>query len=67
LEGGGNTLDGINSVYEDCTDGKSKKNKYGFMDGVRSFTRPSAVKKLIKDYGTLRPRTKLKKSDEIDE
>jgi hypothetical protein len=37
------------------------------MDGVRSFTRPSAVKKLTKDYGTLHPRIKLKESDEIDE
>jgi hypothetical protein len=32
------------------------------MDGVRSFTRPSAVKKLTKDYGGLHPRVKLKES-----
>jgi hypothetical protein len=27
------------------------------MDGVRSFKRPSAVKKLTKDYGGLHPET----------
>jgi hypothetical protein len=66
---GENIADGINNVYEDYTDVKSKKNKYGFMDGVRSFTRPSAIKKLTKDYGTLHPRTKLKdfEIDDIDE
>jgi hypothetical protein len=38
------------------------------MDGVRSFTRPSAMKKLTKDYGGLHPRLKLNESvDEIDE
>jgi hypothetical protein len=37
------------------------------MDVVRSFTRPSAIKKLTKDYGGLHPRLKLKKSvDETD-
>jgi hypothetical protein len=33
------------------------------MDGARSFTRPNAVKKLIKDYGGLHPRVKLKESE----
>jgi hypothetical protein len=37
------------------------------MDGVRSFTRPSAVKKLKKDYGGLHPRVKLKESYESEE
>jgi hypothetical protein len=32
------------------------------MDGVRSFTKLSAVKKLTKDYGGLHPRVKLKES-----
>jgi hypothetical protein len=37
------------------------------MDGVRSFTRPNAMKKLTKDYGGLHPRLKLKEPvDEID-
>ena len=63
---GENIADGINNVYEDYTESKSNKRNYGFMDGVRSFTRPSAVKKLTKDYGTLHPRIKLKDS-ELDE
>jgi hypothetical protein len=39
-EVGGNIADGINNVYEDYTESKSNKQKYGFTDGVRSFTRP---------------------------
>jgi hypothetical protein len=66
-EVGGNIADGINNVYEDYTDTKSKKNEYCLMDCVRSFTRPSAIKKLTKDYGTLHPRIKLKESDDIYE
>jgi hypothetical protein len=34
-EVGGNIADGINNLYEDYTDAKSKRNKYGFIDGVR--------------------------------
>jgi hypothetical protein len=41
---GSSVADGINNVYEDCTESKSNKKRYGLMDGVRSFTRPSAVK-----------------------
>jgi hypothetical protein len=41
---GENIADRINNVYEDYTESKSNKRNYGFMDGVRSFTRPSAVK-----------------------
>jgi hypothetical protein len=37
------------------------------MDGVRSFTRPSAVKKLTKDYGGLYLRVKLKESENYEE
>jgi hypothetical protein len=37
------------------------------MDGVKSFTRPSTVKKFTKDYGGLHPRVKLKKSYETEE
>jgi hypothetical protein len=37
------------------------------MDGVRSFVRPSAMKKITKDYKKLHPRLKLKEPDEIDE
>jgi hypothetical protein len=67
-EVGGNTADGINNVYEDYTESKSNKRDYGFMDGVRSFTKPSAMKKLTKDYGGLHPRLKLKEPEEnIDE
>jgi hypothetical protein len=65
-EVGGNIVDGINNVYEDCAESKTNKRNYGFVDGVRSFTRPSAMKKLTKDYGGLHPRLKLKESiDEI--
>jgi hypothetical protein len=32
------------------------------MDGVRSFTMPSAMKKLTKDYGGLHLRLKLKEN-----
>jgi hypothetical protein len=41
---GENIVDGINNVYSDYSDAKSNKQDYGLMDGVRSFTRPSAVK-----------------------
>jgi hypothetical protein len=58
----GSVADGINNVYEDYTESKSNNRKYGFMDGVRSFNRPSAVNKLTKDYGGLHPRVKLKES-----
>jgi hypothetical protein len=34
------------------------------MDGVRSFTRLNAVKKLTKDYGGLYFRVKLKEMEE---
>jgi hypothetical protein len=37
------------------------------MDGVRSFTRPSTVKKLTKDYGGLHPRVKLKEMEMEEE
>jgi uncharacterized phage infection (PIP) family protein YhgE len=50
-EVGGSVADGINNVYEDYTEAKSNWQNYGFMDGVRSFTKPSAMKKLTKDYG----------------
>jgi hypothetical protein len=43
---GENIVDGINNVYEDYTKSKSNKREYDFMDGVRSFSRPSAVKKI---------------------
>jgi hypothetical protein len=43
-EVGGTIADRINNVYEDYTESKSKKKNYGFMDGVRSFARPSAMK-----------------------
>jgi hypothetical protein len=66
-EVGGSTADGINNVYEDYTEAKSKKDRYGLMDGVRSFVRPSAMKKITKDYKKLHPRLKLKEPDEIDE
>jgi hypothetical protein len=77
-EVGGNIADGINNVYDDYTESKYNKRNYGFMDGVRSFTRPgaspqstslpSAMKKMTKDYGGLHPRLKLKESVyEIDE
>jgi hypothetical protein len=62
-EVGGGVADGINNVYEDYTEAKSKKNRYGIMDGVRSFVRPSAMKKLTKDYGGLHPRLKLKEPE----
>jgi hypothetical protein len=61
----GSIADGINNVYEDYTESKSNKKRYGLMDGVRSFTRPSVVKKLTKDYGGLHPRVKLK--EDLDE
>jgi hypothetical protein len=55
-------------VCIDYTESKTNKRKYGFMNGVRSFTRPaSTMKKLTKEYGGLHPRVKLKESDEIDE
>jgi hypothetical protein len=60
---GENIADGINNVYEDYTESKSNKRKYGIMDEIRSFSRPSAIKKLTKDYGTLHPRIKLKDSE----
>jgi hypothetical protein len=59
---GENIVDGINNVYEDYTKSKSNKREYGLIDGVRSFTRPSALKKLTKDYSELPPRVKLKES-----
>jgi hypothetical protein len=34
-EVGGNTSDGINNVYEDYTESKTNKRKYGIMDGIR--------------------------------
>jgi hypothetical protein len=52
-EVGSSVADGINNIYESYTDAKSNRRNYGLMDGVRSFTRPSAVKKLTKDYGGL--------------
>jgi hypothetical protein len=66
-EVGSSVADGINNVYEDYTESKSNKKKYGLMDGVRSFTRPNAVKKLTKDYGGLHPRVKLKEDYESEE
>jgi hypothetical protein len=67
-EVGENIADGINNVYEDYTYAKSNRRKYGVMDGIRSFTRPaSTTKKLMKEYGGLHPRVKLKEPDEIDE
>jgi hypothetical protein len=67
-EVGGNIADGINNVYEDYTESKSNKRKHGIVDGIRSFSRPSAVK-ITKYYGTLHPRIKLKDSEfeDIDE
>jgi hypothetical protein len=50
------------NIYFDYSDAKSNKRDYGLIDGVRSFPRQSAVKKLIKDYGGLHPRVKLKES-----
>jgi phage-related minor tail protein len=41
---GENIVDGINNVYSDYSDAKSNKRNYGLMDGVRYFTRQSAVK-----------------------
>jgi hypothetical protein len=64
-EVGSSVADGI-SVYEDYTDARSNKQRYGLMDGVRSFTRPSAMKKLTKDYGRLHPRLKLKENSDYD-
>ena len=61
---GDKVADGVNNVYEDYTESKSKNRKYNFMDGIRSFTRPSAMKKLTKDYGGLHPRLKLNAPDE---
>jgi hypothetical protein len=67
-EVGENIADGINNVYEDYTDAKSNRRKYGVMDGVRSFTSPtSTMKKLTKEYGSLHPRVKIKESDKINE
>jgi hypothetical protein len=66
-EVGDSVADGINNVYEDYTEARSNKKNYGFMDGVRSFTRPSAMKKLTQDYGGLHPRVKLKESYESEE
>jgi hypothetical protein len=43
-EVGSSVVDGINSVYEDYTEARSNKKNYGLMDGVRSFTRTSAMK-----------------------
>jgi prophage DNA circulation protein len=43
-EVGSSVADRINNVYEDYTESKSNKKRYGLMDGVRSFTRFSAVK-----------------------
>jgi hypothetical protein len=60
-------VDGINNVYEDYTESKSNKQRYGLKDGVRSFTKPSAMKKLTKDYGRLHPRLKLKENSESEE
>jgi hypothetical protein len=37
------------------------------MDGVRLFTRFCGVKKLIKDYGGLYPRVKLKNSEILED
>jgi hypothetical protein len=65
-EVGGNVADGINNVYEDYTEAKSNKKNYGFMDGVRSFTKPSVMKKLTKDYGGLHPRVKLKEDSDYE-
>jgi hypothetical protein len=36
------------------------------MDGVRSFTRPGAMKKLTQDYGGLHLRVKLKEDSDYD-
>jgi hypothetical protein len=63
---GGNVADGINNIYEDYTESKSNKRKYSLMDGVRSFTRSSAMKKLTKDYEGLHPRLKLKNFEILD-
>jgi hypothetical protein len=65
-EVGSSVADGINNVYEDYTTTQSNKQRYGFMDGVRSFTRPSTMKKLMKDYGGLHPRLKLKENSDYD-
>jgi hypothetical protein len=62
---GSSIADGINNVYEDYSEARLNKKRYGMMDMVRSFTRPSAVKKLTKDYGGLHPRIKLK--EDLDE
>jgi hypothetical protein len=58
--------DGINNVYSDYSEARSNKKRYCLMDGVRSFTRPSAMKKLTKDYGGLHPRLKLKDNYETE-
>jgi hypothetical protein len=50
-EVGGSVVDGIDNVYENYTESRANKKNYGFMDGVRSFTRPSAMKKITQDYG----------------
>jgi hypothetical protein len=36
--------DEINNIYEYCSEARSNKKRYGLMDWVRSFTRPSAMK-----------------------
>jgi hypothetical protein len=66
-EVGCSVANGINNVYEDYTESRAKKKNYRFMDGVRSFTRPSAMKKLTQDYGGLYPRVKLKENYESEE
>jgi hypothetical protein len=60
-EVGENGADGINNIYEDYTEAKSKNRKYNVFDGVKSFIRPTnAMKRLTKNYGNLHPRLKLK-------
>jgi hypothetical protein len=65
-EVGGLVADGINNVYEDYTAAQSNKKNYKFINSVRSFTRPNAMKKLTQDYGGLHPRVKLKENYETE-
>jgi hypothetical protein len=41
---GENIVDGINNDYQNYTKSKSNKREYVLMDGVKSFTKPNAVK-----------------------
>jgi hypothetical protein len=59
--------DGVGNVYDDYQNAKSKNQKYGFIDGVKSFVRPGAMNTLTKSFDSLHPRIKLKDSGEEEE